>query len=334
MRKGKEIVAAVLALLIFLSLSWGAAWLLMPVRTEYGSMWDKYREEPTDSIDLLVVGSSYAYCDIIPAVLWDSAGISSYVMAGPEQIPAVSYYYIREACKTQSPRYLMLELTGVFFEKYGSYSLANISYLPLSANRIGATFAGAQPSDWFGLLYPLYEYHSRWTEVQTPEITAHLHPASDLLAGYTVLTTAEAIEADYEREFSAETETYESNLAWLGKIADYCGKNDITLMPFIAPSTGKIPAEALAALKSDVAALGLTLTDFNEALPELGIDYAADWYDPRHFNLRGAEKFSRWLGAYLTGTCGMTASANADASLWSERFAYVESQYVGMETGT
>lgn len=326
MRKRKEIVAIILSLALFFSLSWAAAWLLMPVRTEYGSMWDAYRQEERDSIDLLVVGSSYAYCDIIPAYLWGGAGVRSYVMAGPEQTPAVSYYYIREACKTQSPRYLMLELTGMFFEKYGNYSLANVSYMPLSANRIGAAFAGAPQSDRLGLLFPLYTYHSRWTEVETPEITAHLHPQSDALAGYTLLTTAEPIEADYEREFTAESAEYRDNLRWLGKIADYCEKNDIELMPFIAPSTGKIPPAALEALRGDVAALGMTLTDFNEIIPELGIDYSTDWYDPRHFNLRGAVKFSRWLSEYLAEDSGIDPAAEADETLWNERLLYVAEQ--------
>ena len=324
MRKRKEIVAIILALALFLSLSWAAAWLLMPVRTEYGSMWDAYRQEERDSIDLLVMGSSFAYCDIIPAYLWGGAGVRSYVMAGPKQTPAVSYYYIREACKTQSPRYLMLELTGMFFEKYEEYAFANVSYMPLSANRIGAAFAGAPQSDRLGLLFPLYAYHSRWTEVETPEITAHLHPQSDALAGYTLLTTTEPIEADYEREFTAESTEYKDNLQWLGKIADYCEKNGIELMPFIAPSTGKIPPAALETLRGDVAALGLTLTDFNEIIPELEIDYSTDWYDPRHFNLRGAVKFSRWLGEYLSVECGVTPTAEADAELWNERLQYVE----------
>lgn len=324
MRKAREIAAFLLSLLLFLGLSWQIARLLLPERTAYGSMWEAYRQEEKNSTDLMVFGSSLAYCDVIPAYVWEESGLRSYVMAGPEQTLPISYYYIREACRTQSPRYIMLEVTEMFFEKYGYYTAANISYMPLSVNRAGAVFAGGEPELRFGLLFPLYSYHYRWTEAAPREIQSHLSPTADCLAGYTLLTENTPAPEEFDREFTAESETYEENLLWLEKIRDFCRKREIELLLYVTPAVGKIPTGTMETFRDDVAALGLTLTDFNENLSELEINGETDWYDPLHFNLRGAEKFSRWLGKYLAEECGFAPTETGDTGLWRERLQYVE----------
>lgn len=331
-RRRKEIIAFVLALVLLLTLSWAIAWLFMPVRTEFGCMWDSYKQEERDSIDLMFVGTSHVYCDVIPAFVWAQSGISSYVVAGPEQTPAISYYCIREACKTQSPRYLMLEVSQMFIKRYGNYTLANISYMPLSENRIGATFAGAKPQDWFGLLYPLYSYHSRWENVGSAEIKAHFSPKPDQLAGYTLLTDAVAVPEETERDFTAGSDDYRNNLKWLEKIADFCAEEGIKLIPYIAPVRDKIPAAEVDVLRKDLKDMDLPLYDFCEAMSELRLDHETDWYDPRHFNLRGAVKFSTWLGKRLE-VFGVVPSGEADEELWTERLEYVAAEHEKLLSG-
>ena len=61
---------------------------------------------------MLFFGSSMVYCDVVPAIIWEETGLRSYVMAGPEQTIPITYYYLREACKTQSPQAVVIELTG------------------------------------------------------------------------------------------------------------------------------------------------------------------------------------------------------------------------------
>ena len=99
----------------------------------------------------------------------------------------------------------------------------------------------------------------------------------------------------------------------------------LALLLFLAPSIDRIPAAALDALRDDAAGLGLTLIDFDAFKPELGIDNSTDWYDELHFNVRGAEKFSRWLGSYMLSlTEAPVRSADADA-FWRERAEYFNS---------
>lgn len=319
MKKRREAAAIALALALVLCLGWVIGWLLMPQRSSYGSTWEAYRQEERDSLDLLFFGSSLVYCDVIPACIWAESGLRSYVMAGPEQTMPLTYYYVREACRTQSPRTVMVELTGMFYQKYQNYTKANVGYMPLGANRLAATFAGAEPAERMGLLFPLLSYHSRWTEVTGSDVRSHLQPRPDVLAGYTFLTTACTAPTPAERtEFTSQSETYAENLRWLEKLRDFCAEEGIELRLFLAPAAASVPAAERSVLAQDVQALGLTLTDFGEVLPELGIDDASDWYDNLHFNVKGAEKFSRWLGAWLRDSCGLQPAADG-TELWQTR---------------
>jgi len=77
MRKTRQILAFITALVLFIGISWTASWLLMPVRTTYGGTWDHYLHEEADSVDVLFFGSSLSYCDVIPAVIWEETGLHS-----------------------------------------------------------------------------------------------------------------------------------------------------------------------------------------------------------------------------------------------------------------
>lgn len=320
MKKRRWVAAGLVSVLIFLILSYAAGWLLMPPRQSYGSIWSRYLKEPENSIDVMYFGSSLAYCNIVPPVIWEDTGITSYLMTGPEQTIPFTYSYIKEACRTQTPKVVAIEITGMFYKQYCNYSKVNAGYMPWSLNRIEATFTAAEPELRAGLLFPLLDYHSRWREVSVSNIVERINPPIDSYAGYTFLSTsAPQGDASY-RDYSAETENYTRNLNFLQKIHSYCKKENIQLVLFLTPTKGRIPDEALSTLKEDIAALdGVLFTDFNEYMGELNIDDSTDWYDFLHFNCRGAEKFSHFMAQYLTDTLGLSATTGEDEVLWQTR---------------
>ena len=320
MKKRRWLAAALVSALLFVILSYTAGWLLMPPRVNYGSTWSRYLKEPKNSIDVMYFGSSLTYCNIAPAVIWADSGITSYLMAGPEQTVPFVHSYIKEACRTQNPKVVAIEITGMFYKQYCSYSKVNAGYMPWGANRLEATFAAAEPELRAGLLFPLFDYHSRWREVTAANLSAQLNPTLDPFAGYTFLSKATAQGNVTYREYSAGTENYIRNWQYLKKIHAFCQKEGIQLVLFLTPTKGRIPDPALAALKLDIGALeGAAFVDFNEHMAQLNIDDSTDWYDFLHFNCRGAEKFSHFMAQYLTDTLGMTATEGEDETLWQSR---------------
>lgn len=306
----------------------GATKLLTPRRHDYGATWDMYLKEERNSVDVLFLGSSLAYCDIVPAVLYQESGIASYVMAGPEQPMPATYYYLRECCKTQSPSTVFIECTGLVFNWMSDttrFYKPNLTFMPWSENRLKPTLDYTDGDTLTGLLFPLYAYHGRWIELGPGDLKPQ---DDDPLAGYTYLEKICPMTEFTERGISSTLEddpnVYKCNLEFAGKIIDFCQERGIRPVFYITPSVGRIPDTWRERIELDLRGMGMELTDFNESFDSLDLDMSMDFFDSFHLNCRGAEKFSRWLGRRLGDY--VTPQVPSDSELWQERIDYFYSK--------
>lgn len=318
----KEIIAALLCISLFLVISLYAGRALMPEPEGYTAHWEQYAEEPEDSIDVLVFGSSLAYCDVIPATIYAASGLTSYVMAGPEQTLSVTYYYLKECLKTQSPQLILLEGTSLLFDEFEGYATANVAYMPYSLNRIQAAYCAAPAEDRRELLFPMYAYHSRWDDVPLSTFLPEKH-TTDPLAGYVYLSDATAQGERTERSMDVSREIFQENVEYLYKIQALCRREDIRLVLFFSPVFQYIPEELMAQILTS--ASGLPILDYNRRFDDLTLDADTDFYDYLHLNVSGAQKFSAILADDLLAFC-QPQSAAADADLWSSRIAYLQAR--------
>lgn len=317
MQRLKRALPALLALVFLVTACNAAAWLLTPARVGYGVEWDAYLQEEPDSLDVLFFGSSMVYCNVVPALVWETSGLRSFLMAAPAQPMSMTYYYVKEACKTQRPQAIVVEAGGLLFDKYPGHSKANLAYMPWGLNRVLATLKGAEREEWLGALFPLSYYHDRVYDITWKEIQGRLSPKKDPLMGYTLLTDAVPQKGAPRSKASAETETYRENLAYLQKIADFCQTRGIRLLLFLAPTYETHPPETLARLARDVRALP-GATYFTCDGPDWPLaDPATQWFDHLHLNCSGAIPFSRRLGRELSAL-GLTPTGE-DAQAWQTR---------------
>lgn len=333
-KKRKNLIRAVSGLL-FLALLVGfalrAGHVLPPERGDFGATWNMYLQEPEDSVDVLFFGSSLVYCDVVPAVIYEETGLTGYVMAGPEQTMSLSYYYIREALKTQSPSAVFLELTGAMYERYQDFTVANVSYMPLlSENRIGAALHASEPEERFGLLFPLYDYHDQWRNLRW-FFSGRPDETLDPLAGYTLMEEASPQAERYARDYTTAPDVLEENLGWLQKIAALCERRGVRLVLFQVPSCAYVPEPAMGRIR-DAAGNSAEIVDFNERFDTMDIDMETDFYDFLHFNARGAVKFSRALAAYLA-EAGVTPRGAHDGTLWQWRAEAFQERLAALDSG-
>lgn len=307
------------ALLLHLA---GAA--LRPAHDTYGSTWRAYLAEPPQSVDVLYLGSSYAYCDINPAVLYDETGLTGYVMGGSEQTLALTYWYLKEALRTQSPSAVVLEISGLWFKPYQAFTQINVGYMPFSPNKLGAVFTASEPGLRLGLLWDLYFYHSRWKEVTPEDIRRAFSPAKpDFYKGFTpaVGVFDQTGQGPFVTPSAQPEAVYADNLAWLGKIAALCRAEGITPVFTFNPTYSQRTAAEYARARSDVEALGadLLLYDWSGCFAPLGLDPARHLYDGGHLNREGAEIFSRRLGRLLADELGVTPRPQSgdNAAAWA-----------------
>lgn len=302
-RNGKELFFAMVFLLVALLLLNLASRMFRPVRTNYGSTWEAFLQEPEDSIDVLYLGSSYAYCDWNPGVIYGETGLTGYVMAGSEQTVALTSWYLREALKTQSPTAVVMEGTSLLFDRYQNYTQLNVGYMPWGFNRLGAILDASEPEKRLGLFFDLYFYHDRWKELTLSGVRQALTPVkADHLKGYTVLNTFQVQKnGPYLNDMSISEEVYQENLDDFCRIAAICRKQEIPLIVVINPKYSQFKQEVYMRMEDDLNRLAPEVTFLNwiNQMEDLGLDTGRHFYDAGHLNREGAEILSTRMGQWL-----------------------------------
>lgn len=313
-----EILAFILAFTVFISVTYYLGYIYMPPRENYGATWNMYKKEKKNSIDVMFVGSSLAYCDIIPAKIYEETGLTSYIIGAPNMNPGVAYYYIKEALKTQSPKLVMMEATTFCFSGITKEdSKINIGYMPWSFNRIKATFDIADPGERAGLLFPLYNYHSRWADHTANSVFSPRSDAkTDIWAGYTYLDQANPQEEVTDRKYDIEDSVFDENMHYLEKIVELCKEKEIALELFTVPSCKYVSKELVKEISGH--AKGIPFTYYNESFDSLELDIKKDFYDTLHLNFKGAEKFSLILAEHISESYNFKPVSH-DNPLWEER---------------
>lgn len=316
-----ELLVLLAALVLLAVLLFRIGCRLMPERTTYGAVWSSYLKEEKDSVDLLVLGSSRAYCDVIPAEIYQKTGVSSYCMCGPSQTPSLTYYYLRECLRTQSPKYVFVEASGLWYGRNEDHSKSNVVYMPGSINRI---LAGAACEE--GILdlalYPLQEFHYR---IYAPDRDLPAKKDGVMLCGYTPLDDAKPQTERGLRIPKVEpgNENYLYNLDYFRRITELCDREGIECVFFITPTMEDYTEEQTARMLTDLRALPCrAVEDWTDLIEEIGIDNETDWFDSIHFNQSGAEKFTAFFSDYLLDL-GLEPTPGADAGLWQRRWEYI-----------
>ncbi len=304
--------------------------MLRPEHSSYGSTWESYLAEPKNSIDVLFLGSSYAYCNWNPGAMYDESGLTGYVMGGSEQTLGLTYYYLKEALKTQTPSVVVLEGSGLFFARYNNYTQINVGYMPWGSSRLGAIAEFSEPELRTGLLFDLYFYHDRWKDVKKEEwkeTVAKALPArqTDHLKGYTAVEGVFVSETGKPAVTGAipDEALYKENLETLGRIARLCNAHGIDLIVAMNPTYGQFSQEIYDRVAADVEGLGnVRFVNWANAFDETGLDAARHLYDGGHLNREGAAIFSRYVGSYLRGL-GYTprSQSGENARAWEETAA-------------
>ncbi len=309
-----------------------AAAVLRPSHTTYGGYWAGYECEPRDTVDVLFMGSSYAYCDWNPGIIYDETGLVSYVMAGSEQVSAVTYWYLRQALKTQSPKAVVLEGSSLLFEQYRNHMDHNVCYMPWGLERIMATIEGAPPEDRLGLFFDLYLYHDRWKEITRSDVAKAIRlPTADQNKGHTAITYQEE-----KYQGSAVTsgltipeEQYAANMENLARIAGLCREKGIDLIVTINPTHRQYTQEVYDRLEADVLAAGegVRFVNWSDRFEDVGLIPEEHLFDAGHLNAAGARLFSVWTGEYLQ-SLGYTPREQSEENrlAWEETARYWREQ--------
>ena len=296
-----------LCFLVILTLAlWYGAYVLAP-KYAYGMcpMLNLYFQ-PTQSVDVLALGTSLIYCGVNTYVLWQEYGISTYNLCTAEQPYWVSYYLLREALKTQTPKVILLDARPCVYQEEHSawYRTVLHTYGILSPeNRIGAILASAetwQEAVEFILGVPkvkeLYDEVTAVSFVFPPDNEGRGGDWKGYIEEDDVhqYTRPSLVWSKEEGEIPPKQETY------VRKIFELANQKGIPVLLIGVPNPDyKIDHLSFNSLWSIAAEYGVEGINYNMPTLRFGLNFAKDFADWEHLNVRGSITFSRKLGQDL-----------------------------------
>ena len=261
-----------------------------------------YYKQPKNSVDALFVGSSHIFCHVNTGVLWDEYGISGYDLAGAEQPFWNSYYYIKEALKTQTPKVIVLDVStpGIrpIDNQPENWLITNTFGIKPNRNRYDAIKASALEQSFFKLLTPLKSIHGRYNELNENDFTDYKNSIN--YKGFDPRETCVPMEAPDISKVTEKDSISEKEDKYLRKIIEYCSTNNIPLLlitsPYGVTAKEQKKFNTIYAIADEY---GVPYIDFNTRYEEMGLDFSTDMAEVLHLNRSGNEKFTIYLGECL-----------------------------------
>lgn len=298
----KNIVKIIVFLLIVVTLGVQMAEILCP--KEMGA-WRRYYTKEQKNIDLLVVGSSHAHCNVNQGLLWDEFGIAGYTLSSGNQMLDSSYYFIKEAVDTHKPKIIALEILGATKEgiENGETSIYRNS-LPM---RWSSTFweyieyfsdTVDMDSVWkkqIQLKIPII--HGRYKEL----VQEDFEDTIPFLKGYRGSYECGVQEVPLGAQTMEIGQLAEENREMLINVINYTKEKNIELVLFKSPFVVSEEEEKrLNAVGELAAENGVGFIDYNKLYEEIELDFETDFRDYEHLNNYGADKMTRHLGDFLS----------------------------------
>lgn len=280
------------------------------MRKSISGAWDMtiktngFYNEKEDSIEVMGFGSSHMYCTVNPLVMWDEIGVPSYLLTSQQQPPCVTYYYIKEALKTQSPKVVILE-TYMFTLEPSQYNEGvyhdAIDFLKPSKNRRELISELVPEGERKNYYIPFLKYHTRWEELTKSDFDNSYLEKKDWLKGHVFLKDSQEIFID-EKVVNSNVRLPipEENLMYLNKIVELSKEEGFELVFIASPYAVNEAEQGVFNSIGDYAAEnGIDFLDFNRLSGEVGLNIEEDFYDIGHTNVKGSEKVTRYIGKYL-----------------------------------
>lgn len=266
----------------------------------------KFYQLEDNTVDVLILGSSHAFENLNTGILWDDYGMASYVLAGSMQPLWNTYYYLKEALKTQKPELIVLEgYLTTYSQEYSDDSriIKNNYGLKWSVDKIDSIKVSAPRERWAEFLPEYVQYHNRYTEISGEDFLPDRGRAlyNDWKGFGCNMNTESATNPDVSN-VKERKPLFDKTEAYYRKIIELARENDIPLTIVISPYAGVSEDEQkLYNTAEDIASeYGVDFKNYNLCYQEIGIDFTTDAGDAAHLNYRGNQKFSKAVGRYLT----------------------------------
>ena len=270
--------------------------------------------EENESFDIVILGSSYAYCAFDPAIMQTVLpGATIHNLSIPNLSQITTYFLLRKmVAENRIPQVVIIEvstanlnhtgiMTTLFFNNFSE--TWNPAFLP-------EILSFYSPQEYLSLMFPLLYQHENW---QTPGLfdrnIRHLHDMEGYIAGrvsenegyqnqgFRAIAPIISPEA-YQQALILEKDTIPTpqQSRAIQKIINLSEESGFAVLfvmsPMVQAETGRA-----AQVEAFIKAQGVPFYDLNQTLASK--TSPVDFYDPTHLNALGAVNASLALGQII-----------------------------------
>ena len=274
-----------------------------------------FYNQPENTVDVLVLGSSLGNAGINTSILWNEYGIAVYSLCGAEVPYWVSYYYLEEALKTQTPKLILIDAKASMYSADYSTRGRTIHATfgirdPLV--RLKAIAACVAPADLLSYVLAFPQLHSYYTQVNAESF---MYPPDNgdrgpNWKGYIEYTVTEQHEKPSVVWPGTKKPINTRQAEYFRKILELAQANGIPVMlvgfpnPDYAYDHGYYMS--LWAIAEEYGVTGINYNDpdlwrglrdkYDDPKLQTTLLYSSDFADWQHLNLKGSVTFSYRLG--------------------------------------
>jgi len=274
----------------------------------------QFYNEPKNTLDILIFGPSPTRYAVLPPVLWEEAGITSYNFCMGSSPAAAQYYWLKEALNYQSPSVVII-WGGYLFRDENLFDASEPRFrqaldpMRLSRNKIASIIdvvSNSEDQQVISYLFPLFRYHAR-QYLYPEDFDFSIMKKRNTRMGYVEYDKFIDIkpqERPEEFDDYNHSPNFQCSEIWLTKMIDLCKANDIDVIITAIPMNNKNAWSIYRhnALQEYTDKQGVVIIDFYYGEPKdaSSLDHSIDYSEPSHVNIGGATKISDYIAKYLS----------------------------------
>lgn len=296
--------------------------------------------QPQDTIDVAFMGTSHIHCGVNTGLLWDQYGIAAYDYSGAEQPLWMTYYYVKELYKYQTPEIIVLDLYGPakYKEDYQyDWIGENIHGMKFSIDKLAMLNASIETAKIPQYFPSFAVYHNRYDEIEAEDFDSFFwnKKSKEAFKGYTPYWNKRPQERKEVFEQGTDGLTEKSEY-YLKKIIKYVKKQGselvLTVVPYVITNEDKKTYNRVIEIAAEE---GIIFIDYNEYVSDMGLDFKTDFNDESHLNYWGSCKFTEYMGAFLDSYDRLPdRRGQAGYESWEEHAELILEELESYENGT
>lgn len=289
--------------------------------------------QPEDSIDVVFLGTSHVHCGVNTGLLWENYGIASYDYSGAEQPLWMTYYYLKEFYKYQSPSVVVLDLYGParYKEDYQyDWMSENIYGMKFSLNKLEMMSVSVEPKNFLKYFPSFATYHSRYDDLSEEDFNNFFwnFQEKEAFKGYTPYwdKTPQVAQGISEVDAVGLTPKSEKYLRKIIELTRSKGSELVLIsIPYIETSQDRKTYDEVTEIAAQE---GLIFINYNQYFESIGLSLEEDFHDDSHLNYWGSSKFSDYIGDFLMSFEGVEDNRNVPGyESWDENAKLIKQEH-------